>query len=404
MSGPARVAVRVLWALFGAVAGASAAWIIGEALSGAPVRPATTATVRAGPGPAPIERRAIRRRDHVLLAWAPGGLPTGSAQALKRVRGVRAVTIVRAGLEWLDASRTVAGSPVDKPPAGYAIPFEVAFVHPGGYAPFAPATERDAILALDPKHALLAATEARLRGTSDPLKLSLRDRRVETVGVVSNAATNGYEALMAGQLPRFWPQVDRYALIRTRSKAVRPRVEKVITRLVGSTAWQIRARGETPYLRYGDAVQPQMILKKNFGEFSARPTYGGYIRVDPAWERRHIVTGRVPLLGEVTCNRALIPQLRGALHEVASSGLKYAIDPTQYRGCLSTRFVDSRPGGRLSHHSWGIALDINALDNPHGSQPSQDERLVQIMRDWGFTWGGRWLDPDGMHFEWYRWP
>ena len=26
-------------------------------------------------------------------------------------------------------------------------------------------------------------------------------------------------------------------------------------------------------------------------------------------------------------------------------------------------------------------------------------RLVSAFERWGFTWGGRWLVPDGMHFE-----
>jgi hypothetical protein len=30
--------------------------------------------------------------------------------------------------------------------------------------------------------------------------------------------------------------------------------------------------------------------------------------------------------------------------------------------------------------------------------------IVQIMERNGFTWGGRWLVPDGMHFEWARFP
>ena len=29
---------------------------------------------------------------------------------------------------------------------------------------------------------------------------------------------------------------------------------------------------------------------------------------------------------------------------------------------------------------------------------------MKILEDWGFTWGGRWLVPDGMHFEFVRFP
>ncbi|MGH2726880.1 MAG: M15 family metallopeptidase, partial [Actinomycetota bacterium] len=40
--------------------------------------------------------------------------------------------------------------------------------------------------------------------------------------------------------------------------------------------------------------------------------------------------------------------------------------------------------------------------NPYGEKPRQDPRLVALMERWGFTWGGRWLVPDGMHFEFVR--
>jgi D-alanyl-D-alanine carboxypeptidase len=36
---------------------------------------------------------------------------------------------------------------------------------------------------------------------------------------------------------------------------------------------------------------------------------------------------------------------------------------------------------------------------PQGLSSRQDRRLVSIFERWGFTWGGRWLVPDGMHFE-----
>ncbi|MEX1004472.1 MAG: M15 family metallopeptidase [Acidimicrobiia bacterium] len=53
----------------------------------------------------------------------------------------------------------------------------------------------------------------------------------------------------------------------------------------------------------------------------------------------------------------------------------------------------------LSRHSWGAAVDINAPTNPYGSDGTQDPRLVAIMQSWGFTWGGDWLVPDPMYFE-----
>jgi hypothetical protein len=105
----------------------------------------------------------------------------------------------------------------------------------------------------------------------------------------------------------------------------------------------------------------------------------------------------------VTCHRALLPQLRGALRELIARGLGHTVDRAQYAGCYTPRFIDRDPEGRLSHHSWGIALDLNAGENTFGGDSRQNEELVEVMTSWGFTWGGGWLVPDPMHFEWLRW-
>jgi len=69
-------------------------------------------------------------------------------------------------------------------------------------------------------------------------------------------------------------------------------------------------------------------------------------------------------------------------------------------GCYAPRIARFSNGGSVSAHSWGIAVDINVDVNPLGGKPRQDPRLVAIMTAHNFTWGGRWLRPDGAHFEW----
>jgi hypothetical protein len=165
---------------------------------------------------------------------------------------------------------------------------------------------------------------------------------------------------------------------------------------------QVRAPGETPYFRQGDAVLPPVLLKSLFGEFAARPVPGnpGFLQVDPAWVRAHIVTATVPILGRVTCNRAIVPQLRGAMQELQDAGLASLIH--SYAGCYVPRMVNRVPNASISHHTWGVAFDCNAATNPYGAPPHQDPRLVAILRRWGFTWGGEWIVPDGNHFEYKR--
>jgi hypothetical protein len=45
---------------------------------------------------------------------------------------------------------------------------------------------------------------------------------------------------------------------------------------------------------------------------------------------------------------------------------------------------------------------VNVGSNAFGKPPQLDPRVVEIVERWGFTWGGRWLVPDGMHFEFVR--
>jgi hypothetical protein len=366
------------------------------------------------PTPGPEGRRlpvvdaapdATSSPGRVLLAWSPGGLPIGTERALESMPAVRHATTVFAGLDWLTASHAPDGAPIDAPQAGLSIPLEVAVIEPREYAPFVPAAERDAVLALAEREALLARTEAGLRGSGEGLRLRLTDRSVVASGVVSDLATNGYEALVRGPVPAGWTRADRFVILRLRHARGRHVVERRLQDLLGpGQVLRVRSQRETPYLRYADAVQPQMIIKESFGEFAARPRADGTIAIDPAWVRRNIVRGHVPVLGEISCHRALFPQLREALQELVDDGLAYLIDPDQYAGCYSPRFIDRQPGGRLSHHAWGIAIDLNWRDNAFGTRPDQDRRLVERMEQWGFTWGGRWLIPDGMHFEWNRWP
>jgi hypothetical protein len=49
-----------------------------------------------------------------------------------------------------------------------------------------------------------------------------------------------------------------------------------------------------------------------------------------------------------------------------------------------------------------VAVEVNASANPFGRTSRQDPRIVAIFERWGFTWGGSWLIPDGMHFEFVR--
>jgi D-alanyl-D-alanine carboxypeptidase-like protein/MacB-like protein len=339
-----------------------------------------------------------------MLAWTPNGLPPGFTRRVRALPGVTHATAVVSGIVWMTRSISADGVTVSRPRHGMAFPLEMAGARLPDYAPFLSPADRVHLPDLARGQGVLGETEARLRDLGAGGTLRFGRRSVRVAGVVADAAIGANEMFVSLRTARsFGLHTMRYVLIDPDARASRAKLAAQIRGILPSgTPLRIRGPGETPYFRQGDAVLPQVRMKELFGEFPARPVEGGYLEIDPAWVSRHIVTTRVPLLGRIRCNRAVIPQLRGALSEVEASGLGQLINAGGYGGCFSPRFINRIPSAGISHHAWGAAVDINVTGNPFGRPPTQDRRLVAIFTRWGFTWGGRFLIPDGQHFEFVR--
>ena len=353
--------------------------------------------------------RPVAPTDRVLLVWTPGRLPGGLAGRVGRVRGVRAVTVVRGGLLGLAGSVDADGRPVDRPHPGSTIPIEAIGFDPRTYPALLPASATASFAGLRPGEALLGATSARLRrlGPGGRLRLApgprSRGRWLTVAAVVDDALVGGAEvAVTVAGARTIGVATDRYLLLTYRGgrTAVAGRLRRA---LAGSRLpVRLRGPGETPFFRAGDAVLPQAIVKERFGEFAWRKGPGDGFIQDPAWQAANLATTRVPVLGRVRCNRALLPALAGAMGELRQRGLARLVDPQAYAGCWNPRLT--RGGTGVSRHAWGAAVDLNVAGNPTGLASAQDPRLVEVMERWGFTWGGRWLVPDPAHFEWLRVP
>ncbi|MGZ8625493.1 MAG: M15 family metallopeptidase [Actinomycetota bacterium] len=358
------------------------------------------------PVPVPTPSPLIGERPDTFLAWTPGALPADFASAVAGVPTIRRAVVVASDNAWLTRSVAANGELVDDPPRTFAIPLEVAAVDPRSYAPFLPPADRVAIVALADGQGVLGESSAKLRGLGVGAVLRFGPVRVEVAAILPDELLGAHELLVSREIGRRIGVVhDRYALLVTEGEPNERQVAKAVRRsLAPGTLVRVRAPGETPYFRHGDVVLPPVAIKELFGEFAAKPRSGapGFLTLDPAWLRTHIVTERVPLLGEVTCNAALFPQIRGAIREVRALGLEDTI--TSYSGCFAPRHINRFPTAGLSHHSWGIALDVNVPQNYYGQTPDQDPDLVAVFEDWGFIWGGDFIVPDGMHFEYRRPP
>jgi hypothetical protein len=315
------------------------------------------------------------------------------------------VTVVKGGLLELAGSVDADGRPVDRPRRGTTIPLEAIGLDPATYPALLAAPARAALAELGPGEALLGTTSARLRrlGPGGRLRLALgpggrRERWLTVAGVVDDRLVGAAEvAVNLAEATATGIATDRYLLLDYRGSraAVEAGIRRALPRRVPV---RLRGPGETPFLRAGDAVLPQAMVKERFGEFSWREAAGDAFEQDPAWVAARVAPARVPILGRVRCNRALLPALAGAMGELRRRNLARLVDPGAYAGCWNPRLT--RGGSGISRHAWGAAVDLNVAGDPTGRAPGQDPRLVAVMERWGFTWGGRWLVPDPIHFEW----
>ena len=366
------------------------------------------------PGDTPNAATPIQAQPEApatFLAWVPGGLPPEFTRAVAGLPMIDRLTSVAEDNVWLTRSWSSDGARVDHPTRPYALPIDAAAVSPRSFGAFLPPPDRGIAAALADGQGVLGATSAALRGLGPGAELAFQGgARIRIADVLPDELVGAAELLVSKETgATIGVRRERYLLLQPRhggsvtSTQLRARLRPLLPADLGIyRRVQVRAPGETPYFRSGDAVLPPVMVKTLFGEFAARPSpeRPGYLDIDPAWVRTHIVTVRVPLLGTVTCNRALVPQLRDAMSSLDRRGLGGLVE--SYAGCFAPKFVNRDPTAMLSHPAWGIAFDCNFAGNAYGEPPHQDARLVRTMERFGFIWGGAFIVPDGNHFEYRR--
>lgn len=337
--------------------------------------PATTTTSEAVP--------TTEQAGGTYLVWATGGLPDGLGRSLEEIFG--------------DVS-VVEGDPVElEVDDGSMVPLDALAIDPAAHAPF----DRDGVLAaLRPGAVVLGESSARLRGAEVGEVLSIGGSGFEVVAIAPDEVVAAAEVVFVKGDESAPVATERFALVAT--ELTRPEFEERVRALyAGPAPLRIRAEGETPWLRHGDAVLPQVFIKQALGEFSYTGRVGISFTQDPEYVAANIVRAEVPIVGEVRCHRVVADMLAGAMSQLVDQGLGHLVDPGGFAGCWNPRYIRAAAGtaAGVSRHAWGAAVDLNAPTNPVGSAGTQDPRLVEVMVEWGFTWGGLWLVPDPMHFE-----
>ncbi|MEP9384289.1 M15 family metallopeptidase [Nocardioides sp. KR10-350] len=326
-----------------------------------------------------------------LLVWSQKSLPDSVLKRIEKVRGV-------SGVEPISLAQVSIEDRLVK----------VAAVDPATYRDYTPLQSADS-----------DDVWQRVAGGEVAVDLTRKKRVVPSAdGYVTMGSEKGAPAIHLGAYLQQVPGLEdalvvnekwgaemgmapQNALIISTTDTAPDRVVKPVQKVVGKDVsvqrLDIVARAgldihatQTAYVvgSVADAV----------GHYTYRALGGGRIAPDPAWVSAHIVQAQVPIIGTVTCNRLMIPQLRAALQEVEEQGLAGTIHA--YNGCYNPRFIAGTSS--LSNHAFGLAIDLNASENARGTAGQMNRQVVAIFQKWGFTWGGVWHYTDPMHFEMNR--
>jgi hypothetical protein len=303
---------------------------------------------------------------------------------------------------------TRAGATVQQAPPGFRLPMSVTALDP---AAIAAVSGRAISGALSVDSVVMGERTAGLRGAQpgDLVDLIAADGSVRTV-TISRIGTEdeigGTELLMTtAAADRLGITTDTQVVIWGFSS--RSALDEALADegVMGRFRTRVRHSWDPPN---PDGNLGLARTKELLGEFAYQILGDGSVVQEAAWQSANLPAGRELLSPQIPirarCHNRIVADLRAALDEVAAAGLAGAIDVTNantFGGCHYPRF--NRIGGELgflSRHSWAMALDTNTVSNCQGCVPQMNCQVVRIFRRHNFAWGGNFLVPDGMHFEW----
>jgi len=130
--------------------------------------------------------------------------------------------------------------------------------------------------------------------------------------------------------------------------------------------------------------------------------------LDPRWQAEFLTRTPLPfaiplswdrskVVSQLQCHVKLRDVFPAVLTAIAQQGFQPQIKT--FGGCFN--FRSKRTAGKLSTHSWGIAIDLNPETNAQGTAGDMDSDVVETFRGFGFKWGGDWSakSKDPMHFQ-----
>jgi hypothetical protein len=302
-----------------------------------------------------------------------------------------------------------SGATVQRPPSGYSIPMSLTALPQDAIGR---TISRDVSALLGRTDVVMGRLTADMRGarTGDSIDLLASDGttvRFRIAGVIDDAVLGGTELMMNSD------GAARLGLTRRSSILLwgfesRAEIDAALAdNDLVSTSIRIR-RSWDP--RNPDSGLGMARTKALLGEFAYQVRSNGSVVLDAAWvdanlpPERELLNDSIPI--RARCHNTIVPAIRAALADVEAAGLGATInvyDANRAGGCFVARFNRLTPDsaiGFLSRHTWGMALDTNTVGSCQGCVPPDMHcDVVRIFRRHGFAWGGNYLVPDGMHFE-----
>lgn len=154
-------------------------------------------------------------------------------------------------------------------------------------------------------------------------------------------------------------------------------------------------------------------LNRIFGAFKYRSQRNGSIIITSSDWSKNVVAlttgkkGDLPFFpvtagtgkvnSKIWMHRIMAVPFKAAWTEVVKQGLADTL--RTYDGLWVPRHQLWNSSNPLSVHSWAGAFDVDSRWNGYGVKPVINVNFVRVFEEYGFTWGGRWSKPDGMHFQ-----
>ena len=145
----------------------------------------------------------------------------------------------------------------------------------------------------------------------------------------------------------------------------------------------------------------QIEIEKIFCKFDYEDNANGSITILGSWIKDNIVK---VVINKQTMwvNRQLLKQIHFIIRDLNRLKVLYLFDLSNGGGCFVARHKCWNKTRRLSHHSWGIAIDLNPKKYPYGTDKNPPKVIINIFKRHGFIHGGDWRSKDGMHFQFQR--